>query len=106
LTTASSSVTAQNDTDPAAIDFVIRLIRSFGFDIQYRDDMSSPYGANRTTGTILLPSGLPWRTQHSRIDRACLYLLGGSSWAHEFRPQPPAGTTFPNNVLPLIRRVW
>lgn len=106
LTTASHISTMHDDTDPAAQAFVMRLVRSFGFDVVYRDDMQGPYGADRDTGKILLPNGLPWRVKHSRLDRAFLYLLGGPGWAHEFAPPAPPGTNFPGNVLPLIRRVW
>lgn len=96
------------DTAPDAIAFVLRnLKRSWGFDVAFSDTLTAPYGADRKTGTIWLPNGLPWREAHARIDRAWLYMHGGSRWVHEFAPGPLPVTLDPiAKVIPLVHRPW
>jgi hypothetical protein len=106
VTASYCSTIQHDDTDPAAKAFIRRIVKAWGFSLDYRDDLTVPYGADRPTGAILLPNGLPWRVEHARIDRAVLFLIGGADWAREFAPPAPAGLNFPGNVLPLIRRPW
>jgi hypothetical protein len=105
VTTASNSFAVQ-DTSPDAINWVLACVRAhWGLNVAYSDTLTGPYAADRDTGTIWLPNGLPWRQAHAAIDRALLYMLGGCQWAREFAP-PPVMITPSAKVLPLIRRVW
>lgn len=91
------------DTGSDAIDWVLSTVRSWGLNVVFSDTLRSPYAADRSTGTILIPSGLPWPRVHSRIDRALLYMIGGESWAPEFTPQPEVSLA---PVVPILRRPW
>jgi hypothetical protein len=65
---------------------------------------------DRRNQVIRIQEGQPFRRFHHLVDRACLFVVGGSDWAPEFRtrtnlrlvtaPEPAVGGPCPSCQLP------
>lgn len=93
-----------------------RLEMFDGITVRYDRRLLGAYGVDPEERTIVLPNGLPWREEHSRINRCWLYLYGGTRLADEFAPLErdhpdrrivSGGTVTPiPGSVPILRRVW
>ena len=77
-----------HDDHPDAVRYVLDTIYAHhGAKVRFTDGEVGPYSVDRDKRVFWLPHGLPWRKVQPRLDRCVLYLVGGSAWAPEFRPE-------------------
>lgn len=110
MTTAHSYSASADELAAATVER--RLARIDGIGIKRDSRLLTPYGVQPHHGLIVLPNGLTWRQEHSRINRCWLYLVGGPALADEFAPihhtHPDRGIVDAGTVAPPtgLRRVW